>query len=122
MSQSVLDRKKLIQLLDGNPGLIETIIDSFLEDCPEYMDKIRAAVDRRDATALEQEAHGLKGATGSLRAKPASEAAARLEEMGHTGEFEGAEEAVETLEHEIDRLSNALESVREECRETRSGE
>lgn len=117
MSQSALNRDKLIQLLDGNPGLIVTIIDSFLDDCPDYMEEIRTAIATGNAEALKQEAHGLKGAAGSIRAAPTSDAAATLEEIGHSGDLEGAEEALETLEHEIDRLTEVLVDLRDECQE-----
>jgi HPt (histidine-containing phosphotransfer) domain-containing protein len=115
MSTPAVDRDALIELLDGNPDLIITIIDSFLDDCPGYMDAIRTAVENEDAEALKREAHGLKGAAGSLRAEPASEAALVLEEIGHSGDFSEAEPALEALEHEIERLKDALHALREDC-------
>lgn len=117
MSTPAVDRNALIELLDGNPELLTTIIDSFLDDCPEYMESIREAVENEDAEALKREAHGLKGAAGSLRAEPASEAAQTLEEIGYSGDFSEAKTALETLEHEIDRLNDALRALREDCQE-----
>lgn len=117
MSTPALNRSELIQLLDGNPELILTIVDSFLDDCSDYMESIRYAVEEEDRKVLEREAHGLKGAAGSLRANPTTEAAQELEEMGHTDNFSGAESALETLEHEVDRLKEELRSLREECQE-----
>lgn len=117
MPAPAIDRDALVALLDGNPDLIVTIVDSFLDDCPNYMDAIREAVETGDAKALEREAHGLKGAAGSLRAKPASKAAQVLEEIGHSGDFSEAETALETLEREIDRLKEDLQALRSECRD-----
>ena len=115
MSAPALDRDALINLLDGNPDLITTIIDSFLNDCPDYMASIRAAVEDEEGEVLEREAHGLKGAAGSLRAVPTSEAAQVLEEMGHTGNFEEAESALDALEHEVERLKADLRALKDEC-------
>lgn len=115
MPSPAIDRDTLIALLDGNPDLITTIVDSFLEDCPDYMEAIREAVETEDAQRLKREAHGLKGAAGSLRAEPASEAARVLEEMGHSDDFAEAEAALETLEQEIDRLKDDLRALRSEC-------
>jgi len=114
MSVSSVDRDELVDLLDGNPDLIATIIDSFLDDCPDYMEAIRTAVENEEGDVLEREAHGLKGAAGSLRAEPASEAAQVLEEMGHSDNFEEAEPALETLEREIDRLKDDLQALKDE--------
>ncbi|WP_251940643.1 Hpt domain-containing protein [Salinibacter ruber] len=113
MATPAVDRDALVELLDGNPDVIATLIDSFLDDCSDYMDAIRAAVESEDAEVLEREAHGLKGATGSLRASPSSEAAQTLEEMAHAGDFADAEAALETLEAEIDRLKDELRALRD---------
>lgn len=117
MSQSSVDREALVELLDENPDLIVTIIDSFLDDCPDYMQAIRRAVENGDADVLKREAHGLKGAAGSLRAEPASKAASALEDIGHSGDFTEAESSLETLEHEVDRLKDALLALKEEYQE-----
>lgn len=117
MATPALDRDALIELLDGDPGLIVTLIDSFLTDCPDYMDAIRDAIEDEDAAALKREAHGLKGAAGSLRARPASKAAQVLEEMGHAGDLADAEAALDTLEAEIDRLTDELHALRDACQE-----
>ena len=117
MTTPAVDRSELVQLLDGNSQLILTIIDSFLDDCADYMESIRYAVEEGDEKVLEREAHGLKGAAGSLRAVPTSEAAQELEDIGHTGDFAEAEPALETLEHEVGRLKEELQTLREECKE-----
>ncbi len=117
MSTPALDRDALVELLDGNPGLIVTIVDAFFDDCSDYMAAIRAAVEAEDADRLKREAHGLKGATGSLRAGPARDAAGVLEEMGQTGDFTESDAALEALEREIDRLREALHALKADCEE-----
>lgn len=117
MSQPPVDREELVQLLDGDPIVIATIIDSFLRECPEYMEGIRQGVAEHDAGLLEQHAHGLKGSAGSIRAKPASDAAAVLEQMGQSGDFSEAEDALEALEDKIDRLTDELVEIRRDVQE-----
>lgn len=114
MSPASIDRNELIELLDGNAPVIVTIIDSFLDDCPDYMEGIRKGVETEDAELLERNAHGLKGSAGSIRARPASKAAEKLEEMGRTEEFSGADTALETLETEIEQLTEELRELRGE--------
>ena len=117
MPSPAVDRDALVELLDENADVIVTIIDSFLDDCPDYVKSIRRAVENEDPETLKQEAHGLKGATGSLRAEPASEAAQALEEIGHSGDFSEAETALDTLGKEIDRLKDDLRALRSEYRD-----
>jgi len=115
MPTPALDRDALIELLDGNPQLIITIVDSFLGDCTDYMEAIREAVEAENAQALEQKAHGLKGAAGSLRADPTRQAAETLEEMARAGEFSDAEAALGSLEDEVERLQSALRTLKASC-------
>ncbi len=115
MPTPALDRDALIELLDGNPQLIITIVDSFLGDCTDYMEAIRRAVEAENAQALERKAHGLKGAAGSLRADPTCQAAETLEEMGRAEEFSDAEAALESLEDEVERLRSALRALKASC-------
>lgn len=117
MATPAVDRDALTELLDGDPKLIATLIDSFLDDCPDYMESIRDAVENENGTALEREAHGLKGATGSLRARPASKMAHTLEEMAREDDFAEAEDALDTLETEIDRLTGELRALKNACQE-----
>lgn len=116
MSHS-LDHDDLIELLDGDPELIVVIVDSFLDDCPDYMEAIREAVKDRDAETLKRAAHGLKGATGSLRARSACETVSALEEMGRSGDFAEAESTLEMLEREIESLKEELIALRTEYQE-----
>jgi HPt (histidine-containing phosphotransfer) domain-containing protein len=114
MSDTPVDKEALFDLVDQDPVFLETLIETFLDDCTTYMDEIRTAVEEDDAVALMREAHGLKGAVANLHAEPAWEAARRLEEIGRSGELEGAAPALATLEEEIDRLRSALGEMVEE--------
>jgi HPt (histidine-containing phosphotransfer) domain-containing protein len=114
MSDRPVDKEALFNLVDEDPAFLETLIDTFLEDCPLYMDAIRTAVEEEDAVALTEQAHGLKGAVANLHAEPAHEAAHRLEEIGRSGRFEEAASALSVLETEIDRLRAALTEMVDE--------
>lgn len=114
MSDSPVDKEALFTLVDEDPDFLERLVETFLADCSTYMDAIRTAVEEEDAQALTKEAHGLKGAVANLQAPSAQEAAHRLEVMGRSGELNGAESALETLEHEIDRLRSVLTDMVEE--------
>lgn len=108
MSDRPVDKEALFDLVDEDPAFLETLIDTFLEDCTLYMDAIRTAVEEEDAVALTEQAHGLKGAVANLYAEPAHDAAHRLEEIGRSGQLEDAASVLETLEEEVDRLRTAL--------------
>lgn len=111
MSDTPVNEDALLELVDQDPEFLATLVQTFLDDCPEYMDSIRRAVAEGDAEALVEEAHGLKGAVANLKAQPARQAAKRMEELGRDGNLDDAPEALEKLEQRIGRLRSALKDL-----------
>ena len=62
----------------------------------------------RDAGAIEQGTHKLKGALVTLAAKPAADAARRLEGIGREGALGQAAEALSALELQMEELRQLL--------------
>lgn len=112
MSDPVVNKEALWELVDNDPEFLDVLIQTFLDDCATYMDRIRKAVDEGDADTLVREAHGLKGAVANLQAKPAQEAARRLETIGRIGSMDEAPAALEELEEKIGRLITILKQIR----------
>ena len=114
MSDHPVDKEALLDLVDEDPVFLETLIETFLEDCTVYMNAIRTAVEEDDAVMLTEEAHGLKGAVANLQAESAQKAAQKLEVIGRSGQLDGAKAALEALEEEIDHLRGALTEMVDE--------
>jgi PAS domain S-box-containing protein len=108
----VLDEALLMSRVDGDLELLKDLVDLFLEDCPRLLDEIRVALDQKDAGTAERSAHSLKGSTGNLAAKLASEAALKLESVARAGDWVRAEDALRELESQLGRLKSALLAVR----------
>jgi HPt (histidine-containing phosphotransfer) domain-containing protein len=114
MSDAPVDREALLNLVDRDTVFLERLIETFRADCEDYLQAIRSAIERGDAQALADEAHGLKGAAGHLQAEPVRAAAHRLERLGRAGELERAPERFRRLEAAVDRLLPALEEMVED--------
>jgi len=96
----------------GDRQLLAEISRLFLDDAPRHLERIRAALDARDAEALRRAAHGLKGAAANFDADGVVGAARALEEMGRKAVFDRqAEDAWRTLSAETDRLLSFLRTV-----------
>jgi len=95
--------------LEGDPNLLSELALLLLDDLPQQMDAIHRAVDNKQDHELERLAHRLKGSVGNFAAKPAFEAAFHLEKIARQGDFKQAPQALGALEHEIQRLRDALE-------------
>ena len=108
---AVIDQAVLLAGVDGNRQLLRELVRLFLADGPQRLAEIKDAVRRRDARALAQAAHALKGSVGNFAAKRAFAAAKRVESAGVNQDFGSANEACAALESELTLLSDELRKL-----------
>jgi CheY-like chemotaxis protein/HPt (histidine-containing phosphotransfer) domain-containing protein len=104
----VLDWAAAMENVDGDPEFLKELAKLFFTEGAKAMLEIRAAITAGDANRLRRAAHTLRGSVACFAAKPAVEAAQRLETMGRDGNLGGAAAAWASLEGEIERLRSAL--------------
>ena len=104
----LFDEEAALAYAGGDRGLLEEVIGLFRSDCPSSVDRIERAVRRRDGEALRAAAHALKGSIATVGSKAGRDAAARLEQMGRSSQFEGGAEACASLRDQIRRLDEAF--------------
>ena len=103
---SAFDADRALARLEGDRRLLREMIAIFRTESSMLMTAIRRAAARADLNALARSAHTLKGATGTLGAPRAFEAARRVEQAARTHETPGP--ALTDLEREIAALLRAL--------------
>ena len=102
------DFDRLLARVDGDRQLARELVTIFRADAPGLMRRVEQAGSARNAEALRQAAHALKGAFGALGAAPAQEAAFRLEEAARNGDGSGTDALIAALSAEMSRLRQAL--------------
>jgi PAS domain S-box-containing protein len=80
----VIDAATLKEIYD-RPEIICEIMDAFLQEAPQTVERISDAVRRRDAEDLRRWAHKLKGSALTVAAKALAEASLRLEKTAEEG-------------------------------------
>jgi CheY-like chemotaxis protein len=108
---SPLDWREALARLDGNEDLLQELAVLFCEEGIRLMTDIREAIAQGETDALRRAAHTLKGSAGMFVAKPAVEAALRLEAMARDGDLSHIENACSSLEDAMSRLLPALRDV-----------
>lgn len=101
---TLLDWDQALANADGSEELLMELAQVLIETCPAMLQEVRDAIDKRDAAVLQRAAHSLKGSARVFAAGPATEAALRLELMGADANFEGVDDAWDTLVEEIEQL------------------
>jgi two-component system sensor histidine kinase/response regulator len=102
---------QVLARVGGDRQLLAEISRLFVDDAPRHLERIRHALDVRDAEALRRAAHGLKGAAANFDADGVVHAARTLEEIGRTGEFGEHEAAWQALTFETNQLISVLRAV-----------
>ena len=110
---AILDVVALDRQTGGDAGLRCEIVRMFLEDCPQRVTAIGAAIAGGDAAALMASAHTLKGSAAYLKAATVRERAADLERCGREGTLDEAPVAFERLREAVGQLLPELQKLSE---------
>ncbi len=107
----VFNHAAALERAGGDESFLAELVGLFLKDCPRLLGEIRAALERQDAVGLKRAAHTLKGSAGNFEARAVCEAARALEEVGKSGGLNTAPAIFARLEHEAQRLAEALDDL-----------
>ena len=104
----VFDKEELLDELDGDREFLEESLEMMDVDGPKLLVDIRNAIDASDAEAVSTFAHTLKSMVGNFCARPAHEAALKVEMAGRNSDLAECAAAHAALEQEVSRLREAL--------------
>jgi CheY-like chemotaxis protein len=110
-SERTADESTLLARFNGDRKLVLTLVTAFCEDCPRMMARIRSAIRVRNAAALADAAHALKGSIGNFGVSAAFESAREVEKLAREGKLDGAREQCRTLEKQIAAFLLALQAI-----------
>jgi HPt (histidine-containing phosphotransfer) domain-containing protein len=88
--------------------LLKRIISLFRSDQASALRRIERAIAQRDGEALRLAAHALKGSSATVGAAAGRDAAAELEQIGRSNEFDDGDRALARLREQIVLLDDAF--------------
>ena len=104
----VFDHAAALKHSGGDRHLLTEVVALFRADYPGSLRQIGSAIQTNDAEQLRLAAHALKGALATIGSPAGREGAFKLEQMGRTGEVDGAAEALTALRDVIASLEAAF--------------
>ena len=113
--ESVLNAEEALARAGGSKELLRRVSQVFLDNLPSMWAAIQKSFASGDAAATAHAAHTLKGSASLLGAIAATVRARDLEILAKSGKLDGAREALERLEREVQRLAPAVAGLRDEC-------
>jgi HPt (histidine-containing phosphotransfer) domain-containing protein len=106
-----IDAASLLERCVGDASFVQLVLEKFRASSDAMVDRISQAVDAKDAQQMGKHAHSLKGAAANLSAESVRSIAGRLEELGHQGVLESAEESIAELKRELERCIAYIPTV-----------
>jgi two-component system sensor histidine kinase/response regulator len=103
-----IDRALALRTAGGDQALLADLVRLFLEDCPERVAELRAAVASGDPDHVQRAAHVVKGSVVTFGAHRARDLAADLERAGRERRLGDVPILFRALEAELERVSGAL--------------
>jgi PAS domain S-box-containing protein len=110
-----LDRESALELTGGDGELLRELAVLFLGEYPKLIGNLRAAVKACDPKSLDTSSHALKGAVANFGARAAVDAALWLEARGRSGDMEGIEAGLASLERVLDPLLAELRALADDA-------
>ena len=105
----------LLDLLGGEKELLVELIDSFLEEAPSLLSRLRQAAQQNDASGLRMAAHTLKSSSNDFGAKTLAELCQAMENRGKSGVLTpDTQDKVAQIETEYQHVKAALEKLRDD--------
>jgi HPt (histidine-containing phosphotransfer) domain-containing protein len=95
----------------GIPGLREALLNTFLGDVTERVERLEQALAAKDARRVEFEAHGLKGMAATIGARHCVGAFTELERCGRDSDLGVAIAPLERARIEVDRVRAFIEGL-----------
>jgi signal transduction histidine kinase/HPt (histidine-containing phosphotransfer) domain-containing protein len=102
-----------LKAVDGDTQLLSDLARIFLAESPRLIGDIEEAIEQTDAPLLRRAAHTIKGGLRLFGAESAYEVAARLEDLGHSGDVRSAESDFATLKLAVVEIQKELSAFTE---------
>ncbi|MFW6357921.1 MAG: response regulator [Chroococcales cyanobacterium] len=101
---------------DDADEILGEILDSYLEDAPQRLESIKAAIAQGDASELQKSAHALKSLSVTVGGISLSDLCGELETLGRIGRTTGASQLLTKLERTYVQTSEALRLEHPGCK------
>jgi two-component system sensor histidine kinase/response regulator len=112
--EAEFDGEALLARLNGRADLCAELIGTFLQESPQTLSAVKIAVERRDAAAIADAAHSLKGAVANFGANhQAFSAAVALELCSKSGDLTEIGSLLAALTNALEKLQSEMSSFSE---------
>lgn len=107
----ILDKDTLLKAFNNDSELAKDLIEIFIADYPDLMEKLRSAIKDGDAVEMRRHAHSIKGMLKNFQADTAAEIALKIEGFSDNEQFSKGEHWCDALSEHLEALKINLEKI-----------
>ena len=107
----ILNRGALMARVAGNTDVLRSLANLCRAECSRLMEEIRDSISTGDRSQFLRATHKLRGNIMSMEARAAVEAVRQLELTANQGRPADAEEMLDPLQNELERLLAAMNAI-----------
>lgn len=106
--KKIFDREELLSRVGGNEEICRHIAKLFAEGMSDQIEKLKNALNQKDADQTKLQAHAMKGMSANISAHRLYDVTSEIESAGKKNELDNARLLIKTLEDEFDKCRSAL--------------
>ncbi len=103
-----IDLSLALKATEGDFELLKDVVDAFFEEYPMLVAQVERALEVGDASVVRRASHTLKGSLRLFGETSAKRSAEQLEEIGTSGNLDGAVPALAILKPSLEELQQQL--------------
>ncbi len=106
-----IDKEKVLEIVNGNEEILKKLLKDSINNSVEMLKNIEKAIKTQDSELLSKAAHKFKGTLRYLAADKGAKICSHLENMGKSGNLNGAKTAFDKLLKEYKRIRAFIQKI-----------
>jgi len=107
-ASALFDSEEMMDRVGDDLELLEEMVEILVEESPEMLAQLRAALAAGDSETVERVGHAFKGSVANFAAPAATATAFALEQGGRNGDLAEAGALIDRLQQQYEELVVAL--------------
>ena len=107
-SKLLIDREGGLRRVGGDHEIYDELMELFMENSTSQIEQLKEAVKNKEADSIEKVAHSIKGAAANLGVLLVQQSAFELEQIGSGSKLDMADQSLDKLIYELERVKQYM--------------
>ena len=108
---AVFNYKDICKRLGGDADIIKMVVDTFRKNVAQNIEKVKTALEEKDASAVQMHGHTIKGSAGNTSADQISKIGLKLEIAGEQKELDKVPLLIDEINCALERFNREIDDL-----------